>query len=961
MKTTTVTKPQSLQEQMDRLGPWTTRFHVDGQVCGGGYEVSQDDALLRSFRERLPLPGRVLELGCMEGGRTFPLARRCGQVLAIDVRREHLERARFMQRQLGLSNVTFFEADLETCDLQTLGQFDAVYNVGLLYHVGDPFRVLQQCAAIAPEMLLWTYVVDDGDAELNGYEGRFTRENPADQIGGVRSRSFRPTRCELMRMLTDTGWRNVELVREENTAVALWCRKDAGDEPTRMPTGTMSLAVIITCHNYGRYLDECIRSVLHQSRRPDEIVIVDDASDDDTAEIAERWQPAGVRYLRVDHHNVRLSRQAGLEATRSQVVCFLDADDFLSPDYLRSGMQCFDRYDVGIVYSDMDRFGRENVTSDMPVDVALAEMTKRNVIHCASLVRREALDLSQAFSIPADPKTEHEDWLLWLVVLRQGWKAKKQPAVYHYRRHEEGRSLAKAWAGNTYFERRGLRHETITLFIPLSGRTAVWPRFRQFLEQQAWPHDQVRLVLMDTSQDARFGRRVRRWIAECDYRDVRYFTESVAEPGLADQDRRAESVGDKVRLAAARIYNRLAREATGGFVWVIEDDIIPPNNAAELLLRGFDEHTATVAGPYRSRFHDGYVAWRGNRDIIRERGEGVETIEGNGFGCTLFRTDVLREALFTCRQPPHVDFDPAFYERLKTTNLKVKLCWDAECEHLENDTRPIMTWDHWPESWETADLSEYRAGFLTGREACQWIVDTLNGPKPAAIWGLSDGDVAWWCYDSLAKLPDVDRHWLDKLAATSGLHLEDRDELWPLFDEACRNAPAWLCQSNWDIAERFTHAALTAYGVGIERDGFRYADGLKRKIDCNAVYRLMDHGLWWPLLDGKRLAIVSGHADKFAARLVDPEFVEATGGGEATWSVATKITCPDKTVAKREFWPRVRDELFAAEWDLLLCSSGSLSAVICEGARQRGRRAIDVGAADAAINRQDVSLDSIAG
>ncbi|MEO2014892.1 MAG: glycosyltransferase family A protein, partial [Fuerstiella sp.] len=263
----------------------------------------------------------------------------------------------------------------------------------------------------------------------------------------------------------------------------------------------------------------------------------------------------------------------------------------------------FDRYNVGIVYSDMDRFGRENVTSDMPVDVSLGEMTKRNVIHCASLVRREAIDLSQAFSIPADPKTEHEDWLLWLAVLRQGWKAKKQPAVYHYRRHEEGRSLAKAWAGNTYFERRGLRHETITLFIPLSGRTAVWPRFRQFLEQQTWPHDQVRLVMMDTGQDARFGRRIRRWIAECDYRDVRYLTESVAEAGLADQDRRADGVGDKVRLAAARIYNRLAREATGEFVWVIEDDVIPPNNAAELLMRGFDEH--------RERGKANNIVWRG--------------------------------------------------------------------------------------------------------------------------------------------------------------------------------------------------------------------------------------------------------------------------------------------------------------------------------------------------------------
>ena len=379
---------------------------------------------------------------------------------------------------------------------------------------------------------------------------------------------------------------------------------------------------------------------------------------------------------------------------------------------------------------------------------------------------------------------------------------------------------------------------------------------------------------------------------------------------------------------------------------MIEDDVIPPNNAAELLFRGFDEHTATVAGPYRSRFHDGYVAWRSGRDIIRERGDGVEAIEGNGFGCTLFRTDVLREALFTCRQPPYVDFDPAFYERLKSTGLKVKLCWEAECEHLENDTRPIMTWDRWPESWESADLSDYRAGFLTGRVACQWIVDTLNGPEPVAIWGLSDGDLAWWCHDALAKLPDIDRHWLDQLAATSGLHPEDRDELWPLFDEACRNAPAWLCQYNWDIAERFTHAAFVAHGVTIDAEGFGYARNRKRKVDCNAVYKLLDERFWWPLLEGKRLAIVGGHADELAKRLMDAEFVKGTGGREITWSIAATQQCPDKSVPKVKTWQRVREELFSSDWDLLLCSAGSLSAILCEYARQTGRSGIDVGALD---------------
>jgi hypothetical protein len=92
-------------------------------------------------------------------------------------------------------------------------------------------------------------------------------------------------------------------------------------------------------------------------------------------------------------------------------------------------------------------------------------------------------------------------------------------------------------------------------------------------------------------------------------------------------------------------------------------------------------------------------------------------------------------------------------------------------------------------------------------------------------------------------------------------------------------------------------------------------------------------------------------ADEFASRLLDPELVKATGGAEATWSVATKITCPDKTVAKREFWHRLRDELFDPEWDLLLCSAGSLSTVLCEASRQQTRAALDVGSIDATMSR----------
>lgn len=96
-------------------------------------------------------------------------------------------------------------------------------------------------------------------------------------------------------------------------------------------------------------------------------------------------------------------------------------------------------------------------------------------------------------------------------------------------------------------------------------------------------------------------------------------------------------IAENGTLAAATIYNHLARYVQTSFVWIVEDDVIPPKNAAELLLQGFDQDTASVAGPYRSRYQDGYVAWTKRRNIIKEPDDGVQVVEGNGVGCVMLR------------------------------------------------------------------------------------------------------------------------------------------------------------------------------------------------------------------------------------------------------------------------------------------------------------------------------------
>lgn len=103
---------------------------------------------------------------------------------------------------------------------------------------------------------------------------------------------------------------------------------------------------------------------------------------------------------------------------------------------------------------------------------------------------------------------------------------------------------------------------------------------------------------------------------------------------------------------------------------------------------------------------------------------------------------------------------------------------------------------------------------------------------------------------------------------------------------------------------------------------------------------------------GQRLAIISGHADELAARLLDTEFVRTTGDGDITWSVIARVPCPPVNHHKTPHWPRMRDGLFAAEWDLLLCSAVSLSAILCDQTREMAPKAIDIGATDEVLTKQ---------
>jgi glycosyltransferase involved in cell wall biosynthesis len=114
------------------------------------------------------------------------------------------------------------------------------------------------------------------------------------------------------------------------------------------------VSVIITTYNYGQYIIEAIRSVLNQTFEDFEVIIVDDGSSDKTYEIVSHMMDERIEYLYQENRGVSYARNAGLDVSRGQYICFLDADDLWLPWKLAVQIKTIEAYPLaGIIYADM--------------------------------------------------------------------------------------------------------------------------------------------------------------------------------------------------------------------------------------------------------------------------------------------------------------------------------------------------------------------------------------------------------------------------------------------------------------------------------------------------------------------------------------------------------------------------------------------------------------------------------
>jgi hypothetical protein len=200
-----------------------------------------------------------------------------------------------------------------------------------------------------------------------------------------------------------------------------------------------AVTVVVTCFNYGRYLPESVGSVLDQTLRDFELIIVDDGSTDDSLAVARSLAARDPRITVITQPNAgqpAIPRNLAISRARSRYILCLDADDTLGANVLE---RCKSELDAdpraGLAWARLQEVGGTNTLHDHP-DWSIERLRTRNYMPCTTMFRRDAWDAAGGYNTNV---RGYEDWDLWLGIAEAGFTGRAaHGAVWYYRLHGAG-------------------------------------------------------------------------------------------------------------------------------------------------------------------------------------------------------------------------------------------------------------------------------------------------------------------------------------------------------------------------------------------------------------------------------------------------------------------------------------------------------------------------------------------
>ncbi len=141
------------------------------------------------------------------------------------------------------------------------------------------------------------------------------------------------------------------------------------------------VSVIIPTYNRARYITRAIDSVLAQTYKDWELIIVDDGSTDNTRDVVEPYlKDKRIRYVWQENRGVSAARNKGLDLAQGEYIAFLDSDDFYLPEKLMHSIEILDKYSNVVLVSS---------NSYVVSNAKLKEYSYREIMHYWNAIPKE--------------------------------------------------------------------------------------------------------------------------------------------------------------------------------------------------------------------------------------------------------------------------------------------------------------------------------------------------------------------------------------------------------------------------------------------------------------------------------------------------------------------------------------------------------------------------------------------
>jgi glycosyltransferase involved in cell wall biosynthesis len=218
------------------------------------------------------------------------------------------------------------------------------------------------------------------------------------------------------------------------------------------------VSVILATHNDGAFLPEAVNSILRQTLDDLELIVVDDASDDRTAELLATLEDPRVVVLRnEEQRGLATSLNRGLDVAQGRYVARLDADDVAEPDRLASQLERIDGLGIlGSAVVELDAAGGRGRLHRNPLGrraVRWHALFSSPFFHPTVLVDREALG-----KLRYDPTfLESEDYDLWTRLLERADGANLAEPLVAKRIHPNQASQRRGDVQESFQRRVALR------------------------------------------------------------------------------------------------------------------------------------------------------------------------------------------------------------------------------------------------------------------------------------------------------------------------------------------------------------------------------------------------------------------------------------------------------------------------------------------------------------------------